>query len=201
MKLFAWLGKLNVADWISLYRVIAVPVLILLIVLNERMLFAWFLLISLATDMIDGIVARLMHIHSERGTRIDSYGDFLTFIMAIAGLFRFEFDFIREHWLLFTLPVALYFLQVGLAVRRFGGPTSFHTYLSKLTFLLQGVFILCLFFFDYFAWLFYVSVITGILGSVEEIVILYTLDEPETNVKGIYWLLKEKKKKTTATGK
>jgi phosphatidylglycerophosphate synthase len=195
MKIGAWLKKLNIADWISLYRIIAVPVLILFIVLNERMLFAWFLLISLSTDMIDGIVARMLGIHSQRGTRIDSYGDFLTFIMAIAGLFRFEFGFIKEHWLLFTIPVALYFLQVGLAVIRFGSPTSFHTYLSKFTFLLQGVFILCLFFFDYFPWLFYASVIMGVLGSVEEIVILYLLDKSKMNVKGIYWILKKRKNK------
>jgi phosphatidylglycerophosphate synthase len=194
MKIGAWLRKLNTADWISLYRIIAVPVLILFIILDERMLFAWFLLISLSTDMIDGIIARIMGIHSDRGTRIDSYGDFLTFIMAIAGLFRFEFGFIKEHWLLFTIPVALYFLQVGLAVIRFGGPTSFHTYLSKLTFLLQGIFILCLFFFGYFAGLFYASVITGILGSAEEIVLLYMLDKNKMNVKGIYWILKRRKK-------
>ena len=165
------------------------PVLVLFVLLGERMLFAWFLLISLSTDMIDGVIARLLKLHSERGTKIDSYGDFLTFIMAIVGLFRFELAFIREHWILFTIPVALYFLQVGLAVIRFGKPTSFHTYLSKFTFLLQGVFILCLFFFDYFPVLFYASVITGILGSLEEIAILYLLDESKMNVKGIYWVL------------
>ena len=48
----------NIADWFSFYRIAAVPLLLLLLWMQERELFSWFLLISYSTDAIDGFIAR-----------------------------------------------------------------------------------------------------------------------------------------------
>ena len=57
----------NIADWFSFYRVAAAPLLLLLIWLNHRELFTWFLLVSYSTDMIDGFLARKLKIRVPEG--------------------------------------------------------------------------------------------------------------------------------------
>ena len=65
----------NIADWISFYRIMAVPVLIYFIGRGEREIFTWLLGVSYATDAIDGFIARKLKISSARGSQLDSYGD------------------------------------------------------------------------------------------------------------------------------
>ena len=128
----------NIADWFSFYRVIAAPFLIVLICLNERELFTWFLLISYVTDMIDGFLARKLKITSSRGSQLDSLGDQITFVIGLIGLLVFEFNFIKENHLLLMLIFIPYIIQMLIAFRKYGKATAFHTYLAKLSALVQG---------------------------------------------------------------
>jgi len=182
------LKNLNIADWFSLYRVLALPLLLILIVLEERNLFTWFLLISYTTDAIDGRLARSMKISSARGSQLDSLGDQLTLGAALVGLLVFENDFIRQHLTLILIAFIPYLLQMALAYRKYGKATAFHTYLAKLSALAQGIFILWLLFFGPVYWLFYLMVGLSILETLEEI-------------KGLYWALRDRrrleKKKST----
>ncbi len=45
----------NIADWFSFYRIAMVPVLFALILMEERQIFTWLLLVSYSTDAIDGL--------------------------------------------------------------------------------------------------------------------------------------------------
>lgn len=186
----------NIADWFSFYRVVAAPFLILLLFLQEREFFTWMLLVSYATDMIDGILARKLKITSARGSQLDSMGDQITFAVAIAGLLVFEFGFIEEHYLLLLLVFVPYILQMLIAFRKYGKATAFHTYLAKLSALTQGVFILWFLFFGPLYWLFYVMIILGVLETIEEIALIFMYDKWVAGVKGIYWALKDKRRKT-----
>ncbi|WP_117880570.1 CDP-alcohol phosphatidyltransferase family protein [Aureibaculum luteum] len=55
---------LNIADWFSFYRVLAIPILLLLLFMGERQIFAFALLVSYSTDMIDGFLARKLKVTS-----------------------------------------------------------------------------------------------------------------------------------------
>ena len=89
----------NIADWFSFYIVFAIPILLLLLLMGERQIFAFALLVSYSTDMIDGFLARKLKITSARGSQLDSLGDQLTFIMGLLGLLAFEYDFIKENYI------------------------------------------------------------------------------------------------------
>ena len=195
------LKNLNIADWFSLYRVLALPLLLILIVLEERNLFTWFLLISYTTDAIDGRLARSMKISSARGSQLDSLGDQLTLGAALVGLLVFENDFIRQHLTLILIAFIPYLLQMALAYRKYGKATAFHTYLAKLSALAQGIFILWLLFFGPVYWLFYLMVGLSILETLEEISLIFLYDEWVKDVKGLYWALRDRrrleKKKST----
>jgi len=73
----------NIADWFSFYRILSAPFLLVLIWLDHRLIFTWFLLVSYSTDAIDGYLARKLEITSPRGSQLDSIGDQITLIVAV----------------------------------------------------------------------------------------------------------------------
>jgi CDP-diacylglycerol--glycerol-3-phosphate 3-phosphatidyltransferase len=184
----------NVADWFSFYRVVAVPFLLTLAIIGERELFTWMLLVSYSTDMIDGFLARKLKITSARGSQLDSFGDQLTLIMGVTGLFFFERAFMLENLTLILVAFIPYIVQMIIAFRKYGKATAFHTYLAKLSALTQGVFILWLLFFGPVYWLFYFMIVLGLLETIEEIALIYLYDEWVAGVKGYYWALRDKRR-------
>ncbi|MEP0132549.1 MAG: CDP-alcohol phosphatidyltransferase family protein [Eudoraea sp.] len=184
----------NIADWFSFYRIAAVPFLLTLIWLNERELFSWFLLVSYSTDAIDGFLARKLKITSARGSQLDSYGDQVTLVVGLIGLIKFEPDFMQENYPLILIAFVPYILQMIIAYKKYGKATAFHTYLAKLSAVIQGVFILWLLFFGPVYWLFYTMIIIGVLETIEEITLIYLYDQWVAGVKGIYWALKDKRR-------
>jgi len=184
----------NIADWFSFYRVIAAPFLIILLWLEERELFTWFLFISYCTDMIDGFLARRLKITSARGSQLDSMGDQITFIIGLIGLLVFETDFINKNYVIILIAFTPYIIQMLIAYKKYGKATAFHTYLAKSSALVQGVFILWVLFFGPIYWLFYMMLILGLLETIEEITLIFMYDEWASDIKGIYWALKDKRR-------
>lgn len=187
----------NIADWFSFYRIAASPFLLILIWLGEREVFTWFLLLSYCTDMIDGFLARSLKITSARGSQLDSFGDQITFIIGLIGLLVFENDFMKENYLLILVAFIPYGIQMVLAFRKYGKATAFHTYLAKLSAIVQGVFILWLLFFGPIYWLFYTMIVLGLLETIEEITLIFMYDKWVAGVKGIYWALRDKRRLAT----
>jgi len=185
----------NIGDWFSFYRIAAVPFLLLLICLKERELFTWFLLISYCTDAIDGFIARKLKIASPRGSQLDSFGDQITFLVGLLGLLIFEFSFIKTYYKLILIAFVPYIFQMLIAYIKYGKATAFHTYLAKLSAIVQAVFILWLLFFEPINWLFYIMIVLGLLETIEEIILIFMFDKWVSGVKGIYWALKDKRLK------
>jgi CDP-diacylglycerol--glycerol-3-phosphate 3-phosphatidyltransferase len=184
----------NIADWFSFYRVVAAPFLLLLLWLDERQLFAWFLLISYSTDAIDGYLARKLKITSPRGSQLDSFGDQITLVVGILGLFVFESEFIEKNALLISIAFVPYIIQMILAYYKYGKATAFHTYFAKLSAILQSIFILYSLFFVPNYTLFYIMIIFGLLETFEEIALIFMYDNWASDVKGIYWAFKDKRR-------
>lgn len=190
------LKNFNLADWLSFYRVVAFPILLLLILLNERSVFSWLLLLSYFTDAVDGIIARRLKITSARGAQLDSLGDQLTFIAGLTGLFVFETTFMKAQLELLLLSFSPYLVQLIIAYFKYGKTTAFHTYLAKLSAIVQAIFILILLFFEPVYWLFYTMLIIGILETIEEIALIFIYDSWVSDVKGIYWAKKDPRLKS-----
>ena len=186
----------NIADWFSFYRIMAVPLLLLFIWMDERLIFAWLLSISYATDAIDGYLARKLKISSARGSQLDSYGDQSTLLVALVGLIVFETEFMKENYLLILIAFIPYIIQMILAFKKYGKATAFHTYLAKLSAIIQAVFILWLLFFGPVYWLFYAMILIGVLETLEEIALIFMYDNWVAGVKGIYWAIKDKRRLT-----
>lgn len=184
----------NIADWFSFYRIFAAPFLLVLLWYGNREFFTWFLLLSYSTDAIDGFLARRLKITSPRGSQLDSMGDQITLIIGLIGLFVFEHDFIIENLVVIVIVFIPYIIQMIIAYLKYGKATAFHTYLAKLSAIMQSAFILWSLFFSPNYSLFYIMIGIGLLETFEEITLIYMYDNWASDIKGIYWALRDKKR-------
>lgn len=184
----------NIADWFSFYRIAAAPFLLVLIWLDFRLVFTWLLLISYLTDAIDGILARKLKITSPRGSQLDSFGDQITLIIGLIGLFYFETDFIKINLVLILIAFIPYIIQMLIAYFKYGKATAFHTYLAKLSAVIQSIFILWSLFFNPEYVLFYAMIIIGIVETIEEIALIFMYKNWASDVKGIFWALRDQRR-------
>jgi CDP-diacylglycerol--glycerol-3-phosphate 3-phosphatidyltransferase len=184
----------NIADWFSFYRIFAAPLLLILIWFDERLIFAIFLLISYSTDAIDGFLARKLKITSPRGSQLDSFGDQITLIIGLIGLFFFEKEFIKANLILILVAFIPYIIQMILAYAKYGKATAFHTYLAKLSAILQSIFILWALFLSPNYTLFYIMIVIGLLETFEEITLIFMYKKWASDVKGIYWAMRDKRR-------
>lgn len=180
---------------ITFYRIIAAPLLIFLIIFEQMHWFKWLLAVSFFTDAIDGYLARRFKVTSIAGAKLDSIGDDLTVLSGLIGMIVFKPDFLKQHISLLILLGSLFAFQAVLAFIKFRKMTSYHTFAAKTAAVLQGVFLILLFFLPNPLYgLFYAAILVTALQLIEEIIITLRLPEWKTNVKGLYWMIKAEKR-------
>ncbi|WP_432328489.1 hypothetical protein ACRQ5D_04690 [Mucilaginibacter sp. P25] len=87
-------------------------------------------------------------------------------------------------------------MQNCMALIRYGKLTSFHTYAAKVASVLQGVFLVLVFFLpEPVPFLFYLTAGLTIIDLAEEILLVLILPQWQANVKGLYWMLRQIKKR------
>ena len=181
-----------VINGITLYRIIAAPILLVLLFTKQYEIFKWLLAVSFFTDLIDGYLARKFKVTSILGTKLDSIGDDLTVLVGLIALFIMKLEFIKQHMIVLIILLVLFLVQTSYAFIRYKKMTNFHTYFAKTAALLQGVFLILAFFTQEPSLiLFYAATIVTMLELIEEIILIRLLPKWQANVKGIYWFLKK----------
>lgn len=121
-----------IPSFFTALRLLAVPLLWVLAL--QRWLAALGVGLALAalTDVIDGFLARRLHLATAFGSRLDSIADHLLSASTVAWLVLLRPEFIRQHQtaLLLWLALALAVLLVGLL--KFRRPADLHLYSAKL---------------------------------------------------------------------
>lgn len=181
-----------VVNGITLYRLLAAPVLLYFVIAGRIEVFKWLLAVSFLTDAVDGYMARRFRVTSTQGSKLDSVADDLTVVVAIIGLILLRPGFIREQYAVIIPLLVLYIGQTTLALVRYGKISSFHTYLAKGAAVLQGVFLVLAFFAEPIVPLFYAVALLTAIDLLEEAVLVVLLPRWQVNVKGLYWVWKKK---------
>ncbi len=177
---------------ISGLRLLAAPLLAGLALAGEEAAFTWVLIPALLSDIVDGLVARLWHLESRLGAFLDSIADTLLMLASVLGVWVFHREVLTGYPWLSGLAVGLWILEDLVALLRYGRLSSFHTVLSKVTANLLGLFIGVLFVVGLQPWLLYLAAGASILASLEELVLLALLREWRSDVRGLWWVLREK---------
>jgi len=183
-----------IVNGITLYRLISAPVMVVLILSGQTGFFKWMLALSFLTDAIDGTLARRYRVSSFFGSRLDSLADDLTIVAGLMGMAILRPAFFRQEFPLLLLLFCIFILQLFWAFKRYGRTTSFHTYAAKLAALVQGVFLILFFFLPQPLYpLFYMALIITGAELIEEMILIRLLPHWETDVKGLYWVLKRRR--------
>ncbi|MDG5798987.1 CDP-alcohol phosphatidyltransferase family protein [Marinilabiliaceae bacterium ANBcel2] len=181
----------NVPNALSLYRIVAFPVLFYLVLTQQETWFVILLCISLISDILDGSIARYFKLQTNFGAALDNLGDICTYIMALLGLFIFKWNDIEPHaWMLY-LFLAVFILSYIVSFLRFKKIPGLHLFSCVLAGYMQGVFFFTLFVFGFYPWLYYLALGWGTLAYIEKIVVLLKLDDIKIGVKGLYWMMKK----------
>lgn len=185
---FVW----NIPNTLSLYRIVAFPFILVLLALQDEKLFTLFICINLITDILDGLIARTFNMVTEIGARLDSIADFGTYIAVFGGLFVFRYEVLQPYLVSFFIFLGMFAGSYVVSLFKFKRLMSFHLYSWKICGYIQGIWFFTIFVFGFWAPYYYFMVITGTLAFAEHIAIQLLLKEPKSNLKGLYWILKNK---------
>lgn len=177
-----------VINGITMYRFVSAPLLLVLLMAGEELLFRWLILFSFLTDVIDGPLSRKFKVTSVFGSRLDSVADDATVFVSTIALWIVQPDFVRGNWVVLTGLLALFLIQTVAALIAYKKVTSFHTYMAKAAAVMQAIFFLSFFFNFQFAHIFFLfaASVTAI-QLIEEILLVIIVPEWEADVKGVYW--------------
>ena len=185
----------TVPNLLSFYRLLAFPMILWFIISGKERLFAIFLIINLVTDFLDGLIARIFKQETDLGAKLDSFADDLTYILAFSGLLVFKGNDFMPHLTSFVVFMAFLIGSVVMSLIKFKTTPSFHLYSTKISGYIQAGFFICLFTIGFVPVFYYIMIVWGILAATEHMIIQLIIPRMRSNVKGLYWVLKEKKNK------
>lgn len=154
-------------------------------------------LTTFSSDALDGFVARTCNLVTRRFAKLDSTGDVLMLLVGLYGFYFYETEFFLDQLPFILAITGLYLLQQAISLLRFGKTTSFHTVSAKAAVVVQAIFISSVFIFGVAPWFFYITIGVSILETVEEICLLFVIRDWQYNIKGLYWVLKERRSSGT----
>ena len=171
----------NVANLVTACRIALAPVLLGLAWRGQERLFLACLVVSLASDVIDGQIARRFNLASDLGTRLDSWADLLTYASVPVATWWLRPDVVsNEKTLVFTV-VACYAVPLAVGFLKFGRLTTYHTTMAKVSAWLLGMAVIVMFARGPLLPL-RIAVGVLVLAELEEICITLVLPEPRPNV-------------------
>ena len=176
---------MNAPNLLSGFRIIAAPALLYLAWTDHPGLFLALLALTLFSDAIDGFVARRLHATSEFGTRLDSWGDLVIYLVIPLCAWWLWPDIIMREAAFVLLVLVAFGLPPVVGLLKFRQLTSYHTWFAKAVAVLMSVAIFLLFMTD-IAWPFRFAAALLCLSACEEIAITFRLPELRSNVRS-YW--------------
>jgi phosphatidylglycerophosphate synthase len=177
-----WLSRLP--NFISVFRLIAAPILLMMAHRQMPDAFAYLLIPALFSDVADGWLARKLHCESEIGSLLDSVADITLMAVIIVSIWFLHPTVYQQHWPIIATVFVVWSIAHLLALLRYGRPASFHTRLLQSGILLFGLFALILFTHDFVPWMLYLAGIVSLIGAIEHFFLLVLVKEWTPNIRG-----------------
>ncbi|MDO9423337.1 MAG: CDP-alcohol phosphatidyltransferase family protein [Methylobacter sp.] len=182
-------SKLTLPNLLTGFRFVAAPVLLWLAWYDHPIIFMGLLAITFATDLLDGVVARLTGQVSQFGAALDSWADVITYLTITLSCWWLWPDVVSRELFYVGLIVVSCLLPALVGIFKFGRFTSYHTWGVKIAAASMGL-TLYILFLGGPTWPFRVAAVMCIVAAIEEIVITWLLPEPESNLRSVWDVLK-----------
>ena len=182
---------LNIPNSLSLFRIIAAPFLLLSGWFDMPNLFFILFGLMLLSDVLDGIIARILDQTSDLGARLDSYGDILTYLTTPLAAWWLWPDVIKEELYYIIAAIIIYISPAVFALVKFGKLSSYHTWITKLSAVLMSAGVVMLLGFENNL-LFHIAIYFLVIEMVENIVITIILSKQKSDIHSIWHAWKER---------
>lgn len=183
---------LTIPNLITSYRLLIDPVILYFIIADKETLFAIFLTINLLSDALDGFLARRLKQETEIGAKLDGFADNFTYVLAFIGIFVFRMEEIRPHMVSFIIMITMLVSTVIVSLIKFRKFPTYHLYTTKAGGYIEGGFFIILFTVGFITPYYYLVVAWAIMGAIECIAINLIIPEMRSDIKGLYWVIKER---------
>lgn len=179
---------LNWPNTFSLMRIFIAPLLIYLAVKQLPFLYMFALVCAIATDLLDGFLARYFNQVTTLGSKLDSWGDFIIYsTMGFCAWILWPDIVIREQ-VYFILLAASFVIPALVGLVKFSATTSYHTLSTKIAVAVTVIGYLLLFS-NVAEWPLKIGVLLAIYAGAEEIAISCVLSEARADVRSIWQVL------------
>lgn len=116
---------------LSAARIVLMPAVLTSAIAGSRPWFIVLLTAALATDALDGFLARRLHAFTDFGRKLDSAADYLTMVTGIAGIALLWPESMRRELAWVGTGLAAFFAVVVYGFVRLGRAPCYHTWASK----------------------------------------------------------------------
>ncbi|MCL2106665.1 MAG: CDP-alcohol phosphatidyltransferase family protein [Oscillospiraceae bacterium] len=125
--------KQHIPNILSAGRILLSPLLLIPAVVYRPAIYLPLYIIIFSTDILDGKIARRLHLESELGAKLDSIGDFLFFACALGSVAVSPLVIERRVLICIAIFFGLHFLIAFVTFIKFKAiHFTMHTYFAKL---------------------------------------------------------------------
>lgn len=117
---------------LSATRIVLMPAVLTSAIAGSRPWFIALLAAALATDALDGFLARRLHAFTDFGRKLDSAADYVTMVTGIAGIALLWPEIMRRELPWVVSGLAAFFAVVVYGFVRLGRAPCYHTWASKV---------------------------------------------------------------------
>ena len=177
-----------VPNQLTAIRFLAVPVMWVCALRGQLTCIGIGLMISLVTDLFDGIAARKLDQTSEFGSKFDSIADQFLQISALIWVLMLMPEIFSENLFISLLAITIYLTSLLVGLVKFKRMANLHLYLSKAGGLFLYIFLIHAFLFgEYSLFLFYLATVSFILSSSETLILQLTYPSVNSNIGSIFF--------------
>ncbi|MEX2206483.1 MAG: CDP-alcohol phosphatidyltransferase family protein [Myxococcota bacterium] len=182
-------SRLNVPNVLSAFRIVCVPVLLVLAWHGALALFLIGFAIGLATDVLDGVIARRLGQVTDFGARLDQWGDFALWISLPLAAWWLWPDTIKREAAYVGLALTCMVLPTAIAYLKYRAVPGYHTWSVKFGSVAMGVSAALLLLFD-IAWPFRVAALFQVVCAIDELGITALLAQCHHDVPSVFHALR-----------
>ncbi len=124
----AWLTLPNA---ISLARLLSAPVALWVASQGHATAYKWLFAAAVASDCLDGLLARVLKAQTVLGARLDAAADTATYLVLFLAVLRLWPDFVAAHSVMLATAIGLYAVNHLWALAHFRRLPAYHTWIGK----------------------------------------------------------------------
>lgn len=182
---------MTIPNILSLSRIAMAPFLLVASYYGSENLFFIFFTLMLISDVLDGYIARKLHQCTKIGSKLDSIGDYVTYMSVPFATWWLWPEIIHDEALYIAAAITLFLVPGIIARIKFGQMVAYHTWITKIAAVVMSAGLVILLF-TKSNLVFHIAVYVLILEALESLIITFILETPRANVRSLWHVLKNR---------